>query len=134
MNWYLKVLKQYADFTGRARRKEYWMFILFHIIAFVVAILIDSTLGLSFSPEIPYGWVYVLYALATIVPGLAVAVRRLHDIGKSGWWYFIGLIPLIGSIWLIVLFCTDSESGENKWGPNPKGEGLNSTIDQIGTE
>ena len=134
MNWYLKVLKQYADFNGRARRKEYWMFILFHIIAFIVAILIDSTLGITFSPEIPYGWVYVLYALATIVPGLAVAVRRLHDIGKSGWWYFIGIIPLIGSIWLIVLFCTDSEPGDNKWGANPKGEGNNSAIDQIGTE
>lgn len=134
MNWYLKVLKQYADFTGRARRQEYWMFILFHVIAFIVAIIIDSSLGLSFGPEIPYGWFYVLYALATFIPALAVSVRRLHDIGKSGWWYLIGLIPLIGYIWLIVLFCTDGEHGTNKWGDNPKGLGNNGAIDQIGTE
>lgn len=134
MNWYLKVLKQYADFTGRARRQEYWMFVLFHIIAFVLAILIDNALGLTFSAEIPYGWLYVLYGLATFIPTLAVAVRRLHDMGKSGWWYLIFLVPFIGGIWLIVLLCMDSEHGTNNWGDNPKGVGNNSAIDQIGTE
>jgi uncharacterized membrane protein YhaH (DUF805 family) len=134
MNWYLKVLKQYADFKGRARRKEYWMFILFQIIFAFVAILLDFLLGLSFSPLITYGWLYLLYVLATLIPGLAVTVRRLHDIGKSGWWYFISLIPLVGPIWLIVLLCTDSENGLNKWGNNPKGTGNDHAINNIGTE
>ncbi|QNM86393.1 DUF805 domain-containing protein [Polaribacter pectinis] len=135
MNWYLKVVKEhYADFKGRARRKEYWMFVLFQMIFAIVAMILDSVLGLSFSPEIPYGWIYVLFGLATFIPGLAVAVRRLHDIGKSGWWYLIAIIPLIGTIWLLVLLCTDSENGENKWGPNPKGEGNDLVIDQIGRE
>lgn len=135
MNWYLKVIKEhYADFKGRARRKEYWMFALFQFIFAIVAIILDSILGLTFSPEIPYGWFYILFALATFIPGLAVAVRRLHDAGKSGWWYLIVIIPLIGPIWLIVLLCTDSENGPNKWGDNPKGIGNDSAINEIGKE
>jgi uncharacterized membrane protein YhaH (DUF805 family) len=122
MNWYLKVVKEhYADFKGRARRKEYWMFTLFNIIFLVVAVVLDNLLGLSFAPLVPYGWIYVIYVLAVFIPGIAVVVRRLHDIGKSGWFYFIALIPIIGVIWLLVLLCTDSESGANKWGDNPKG-------------
>ena len=84
MNWYLLVLKKYADFNGRARRKEYWMFVLFNIIFAVAAMVLDNLLGLNFDP-IPYGTIYMLYALATLIPSLAAAVRRLHDIGKSGW-------------------------------------------------
>ena len=113
MNWYLKVLKQYADFSGRARRKEYWMFVLFNVIFTFVAMLLDFLFGLPFIFTI-------IYTLALLIPSLAVLVRRLHDIGKSGWWYFISLIPLIGSIWLIVLLATDSQPGENEYGPNPK--------------
>ena len=123
MEWYLKVMKQYADFSGRARRKEYWMFVLFNIIFLVVAAILDNVLGLSFKlygQSLGYGWLYTLYCLAIIVPGLAVCVRRLHDIGKSGWWYFIGLVPLVGVIVLIVWFCTDSQAGKNEWGANPK--------------
>lgn len=135
MKWYLKVLKEhYADFKGRARRTEYWMFILFQILFGIAAMILDSLLGLSISPEVPYGWIYILYGLAMFLPGLAVAVRRLHDIGKSGWWYFIVIIPLVGPIWLLVLFCTDSEAGANKWGENPKQIGNNTAIDSIGTE
>lgn len=119
MNWYLKVLKQYADFSGRARRKEYWMFALFNLIFVIVAAILDNILGLTFG-QLPYGVFYFLYALALIVPGLAVAVRRLHDIGKSGWMILIGLIPLVGAIWLIVLMVLDSKPGENQYGPNPK--------------
>lgn len=120
MNWYLKVLKQWSDFKGRARRKEYWMFFLFNIIFLIIAAILDNVLGLTFSREIPYGYIYLLYALFVLVPGIAVSVRRLHDVGKSGWWYLIGLIPLIGGIWLLVLFVTDGKPGENQWGMNPK--------------
>lgn len=119
MNWYLKVLKQYADFNGRARRKEYWMFVLFNMIFAIVAMILDNVLGIAMK-EIGYGPLYGLYVLAVLIPGLAVAVRRLHDVGKSGWMYLIAFIPLIGAIWLLVLFCTDSQQGSNKWGDNPK--------------
>ena len=128
MNYYLSVLKNYADFNGRARRSEYWYFILFNMIFCIVAMIIDNLLGTTFKfssfmgvqQTLPYGWVYLLYALAVLIPGLAVMVRRLHDVGKSGWFFLIVLIPLIGSIWLLVLFCTDGKPGENKWGKNPK--------------
>ncbi len=119
MNWYLKVLKQYADFNGRARRKEYWMFVLFNMIFAIVAMILDNVLGIAMK-EIGYGPLYGLYVLAVLIPGLAVAVRRLHDVGKSGWMFLIAFIPLIGAIWLLVLFCTDSQQGSNKWGDNPK--------------
>lgn len=131
MNWYLKVLKQYADFSGRARRKEYWMYTLFNLIFAITAAILDNILGTTFG-EIPYGVIYLLYALVVFIPGLAVLVRRLHDIGKSGWMIFISLIPLIGSIWLLILLVTDSEHGSNKWGSNPKSD--NEEIDQIGKE
>lgn len=119
MNWYLKVLKQYADFSGRARRKEYWMFVLFYMIFAIVAMILDNVLGIAME-GIGYGPLYGLYALAMLIPGLAVAVRRLHDVGKSGWMILIALIPLIGSIWLLVLMVTDSNAGENQYGQNPK--------------
>lgn len=119
MNWFFKVLRQYADFSGRARRKEYWMFFLFNIIFGVIIMLLDRAFGITFK-EIGYGPLYMLYTLALFVPGLAVAVRRLHDIGKSGWMVLIVFIPLIGAIWLIVLLATDSVPGENQYGPNPK--------------
>ena len=119
MNWYLKVLKNFADFNGRARRKEYWMFTLFNLIFAVVAIILDSILGIGFE-GIGYGPLYLIYTLVVFIPGLAVLVRRLHDVGKSGWMFFIVLIPLIGAIWLLVLILTESNPGENKYGPNPK--------------
>lgn len=120
MKWYLKVLRQYADFNGRARRKEYWMFALFNVIFLLIAAVLDNLLGLTFNEQIPYGYLYIMYALVVIIPGLAVAVRRLHDVGKSGWFYLIALIPIIGSIWLLVLFLTDGNPGPNQYGPNPK--------------
>jgi uncharacterized membrane protein YhaH (DUF805 family) len=115
MNWYLKVLKQYADFNGRARRQEYWMFVLFNIIFSIVAGVLDAALG-------TWGAVGGLYGLAMLIPGLAVSVRRLHDIGKSGWMLLIALIPLIGTIWLIVLLATDGAPGNNQYGDNPKNQ------------
>ena len=119
MKWYLKVLKQYFDFKGRARRKEYWMFTLFNAI-FIFALAIMSGDMENPSDRSPMFYVFMLYYLGILIPSLAVSVRRLHDIGKSGWMIFISLIPLIGSIWLLVLYCTDGESGTNKWGTNPK--------------
>ena len=119
MNWYLKVLKDYALFTGRARRKEYWMFTLFNLIFYAIAIALDNLLGTAIE-GIGYGLFYILYALGVLIPSIAVAVRRLHDVGKSGWMLLIGFIPLIGAIWLLVLFVTDSHPGENEYGPNPK--------------
>lgn len=119
MEWYLKVIRHYADFNGRARRKEYWMFILFNVIFAIVAMILDNVLGIAFE-QIGYGPLYILYAIFALVPGLAVAVRRLHDIGKSGWMFFIAFIPIIGSIWLLILLCTDGESGSNQYGPDPK--------------
>lgn len=120
MSWYLKVLKQYADFNGRARRKEYWMFILFYIIFAIVAIILDNILGLAME-SIGYGPLYGLYTLAMFIPSLAVVVRRLHDTGKSGWMVLVSLIPLVGGIWLLVLMATEGNAGENEYGPDPKG-------------
>lgn len=84
MNWYLKVLRQYADFSGRARRKEYWMFFLFNMIFAIAAVVLDNLFGIAFE-DIGYGPIYILYMLAVAIPGLALSVRRLHDVGKSGW-------------------------------------------------
>ena len=108
-----------AAFNGRARRKEYWMYTLFNMIFAVIAFILDSILGIGIE-GIGYGPLYLIYSLVVFIPGLAVLVRRLHDVGKSGWMFFIVLIPLIGAIWLLVLMLTESNPGENKYGPNPK--------------
>lgn len=113
MNWYLEVLKKYAEFSGRARRKEYWMFVLFNMIISFVLELVEGLFG---GP----GILYMIYGLAVLIPGLAVSVRRLHDVGKSGWFLFILLVPIVGAIWILILHCTDSLPGENQYGPNPK--------------
>jgi uncharacterized membrane protein YhaH (DUF805 family) len=118
MNWYLKVLKNYFVFSGRAGRKEYWMFVLFNIIFAVVAAILDNVLGITIK-DVGYGPIYLLYALATFIPGLAVLVRRLHDTGRSGWWFFIAFVPCIGGIWLLVLAATAGDVGANEYGAEP---------------
>lgn len=105
--------KKYADFSGRARRSEYWWFVLGQFIVLTVL----SVLGRAIDPLM---FLYYLAALALIIPSLAVGVRRLHDTGRSGWWILIGLIPLVGAIVLIVFFVQDSNPGDNEYGPNPK--------------
>lgn len=122
MNWYLKCLRQYADFSGRARRTEYWMFTLFNVI---IVVLLYALLVVGLAMDKPaLGAVSIgalwLYNLAVLVPTLAVAVRRLHDIGKEGWYILLGLIPLVGVLVLLYFYVQDSEPGENQWGPNPK--------------
>jgi uncharacterized membrane protein YhaH (DUF805 family) len=113
MNWYLGVLKKYADFSGRARRKEFWMFALINFIIAIVLSVVDSMIGMPV--------LGLIYSLGVLLPGLAVGARRLHDIGKSGWWLLIGLVPFIGIIVLIIFFVMDSNPGDNQYGPNPKG-------------
>ncbi|MFA5513195.1 MAG: DUF805 domain-containing protein [Candidatus Kapaibacterium sp.] len=129
MNWYLKVLKQYSDFGGRARRKEYWMFVLFNVIFAIAASIIDSIIGINIFMGL-YGIFYTLYMLAVLIPSIAVSVRRLHDIGKSGLMLLVALIPIIGWIWILILMIKEGEPRENQYGPNPKGE-FTSTMDAI---
>ena len=124
MEWYLKVMRDnYANFSGRARRKEYWMFVLVQTIVMIGLMILDSVLGLDFELKgisLGYGYLYLIGLIVHFIPSLAVLVRRLHDVGKSGWFYFIFLIPLIGVLWLLVLYCTEGQKQDNKWGPDPK--------------
>lgn len=117
MKWYLEALKKYATFSGRARRKEFWMFVLFNYI-FMIALMI-LTLTIKQSEGI-VGILFTLYSLAVIIPMLAVAVRRLHDVDISGWYLLIGLVPIIGSIILLVKYCSEGTPGTNRYGINPK--------------
>jgi uncharacterized membrane protein YhaH (DUF805 family) len=119
MNWYLDAWRNYITFTGRSRRAAYWMFVLFNFIAVILANVIDNVLGLA--GEAGYGPFSMIYGLAVFLPGLALAIRRLHDTGRSGWWMLIGFIPIVGLIVLIIFFVQDSQPGSNQYGPNPKG-------------
>lgn len=121
MNWYLRVLSKYAEFNGRARRTEYWMFALFNVIISIVLTIIDAFTGLII-PQLGVGLLSGLYSLAVFIPGLAVTVRRLHDTGRTGWWILIAFIPLIGALVLLVFMVLGSEDESNKYGDNPKAE------------
>ncbi|GAA5224799.1 DUF805 domain-containing protein [Membranihabitans marinus] len=119
MEWYFKVLRQYNDFNGRARRQEFWMFALINMILSMGATMVDYIFELI----LPFGLsgpIASLYSLFVLIPTIAVAVRRLHDIGKSGWMLLVALIPFIGFIWLIVLFVREGEPQENRYGYDPK--------------
>ncbi|MCK4706107.1 MAG: DUF805 domain-containing protein [Gammaproteobacteria bacterium] len=121
MNWYLQVLKKYAVFSGRARRKEYWFFVLFNIIFSIAFTVIDGVTG-TLDPTMGMGLLSLLYSLAVLIPSISVTVRRLHDIGRSGWWLLIILIPLLGAVILLVFMFLDSKPEENQYGANPKAE------------
>jgi uncharacterized membrane protein YhaH (DUF805 family) len=113
MNWFLDILKtKYAKFDGRAQREEYWMYYLIYIIIYIVLAAIDYALHMKFLSSI--------FSLALLIPSIAVAARRLHDINRSGWWQLLALIPIIGWIILLIWYITDSDSGSNQYGPNPK--------------
>jgi uncharacterized membrane protein YhaH (DUF805 family) len=117
MEHYINAFKKYAVFNGRTSRKEFWMFVLFNIIFSVAAVILDNILGLS--SDSGYGIFSGLYSLVMILPALGAEIRRLHDIGKSGWWIFISLVPLIGAIWLLVLLAKEGDPGDNAYGPEP---------------
>ena len=140
IDWWKKVVfDNYANFEGRARRSEYWNFVLTNILIFIIPFVI-VIIGIDSGGE---GALYyiglillVLAALVIFLPSIAVSVRRLHDTGKSGWWYLLGVIPIvsyIGGLVLFVFYCTDSQVGNNKWGPNPKVMDYDE-IDKIGIE
>ena len=119
MKYFLYCLQHYADFNGRARRSEYWYFVLFNfIVSILIGLLLGVIAGLLNVPALVY--LAYLWSLAVFIPSLAVSVRRLHDIGRSGWWLLLSLIPLVGAIILIIWYCTDSQPGANQYGPNPK--------------
>jgi uncharacterized membrane protein YhaH (DUF805 family) len=121
MNWYLDVLKKYAEFSGRARRKEYWMFALFNALIYIAIMIFSAILGAIDNSLALIGTLLLLvYILAIFVPSLAVAVRRLHDTGRSGWWFLIAFVPFVGGIILLVFTVQDSVPGENEYGKNPK--------------
>jgi len=120
MNWYIEVLKKYAVFTGRAQRAEYWYFALFNLLIMIALTVVDSLLG-TYNPAAGLGLFSGIYALAVLLPGIGVAIRRLHDTSRTGWWVLLALIPVIGPIVLIIFFIMDSTPGENQYGPNPKG-------------
>jgi uncharacterized membrane protein YhaH (DUF805 family) len=119
MNWCLEGFKKYAVFSGRARRKEYWFFWFFNALIYLVLLIVDVSLG-TFIVERDIGLLTGLYSLAVMFPWIAVSVRRLHDIGKSGWWQLIVLVPCVGTIVLLLFFVRDSDPGDNEYGPNPK--------------
>ncbi|MGF1742680.1 DUF805 domain-containing protein [Vibrio profundum] len=113
MKWLFAALKNYADFNGRARRKEYWMFVLFTVLACMVTVFLDTVTRLPIFSA--------LVMLALVIPSFAVTVRRLHDTNRSGWYFLLSFIPIAGPIVLFVFNVSDSHPGTNAYGPNPKG-------------
>lgn len=120
IEWYKKVVfENYANFNGRARRSEYWYFTLANLIIALVLMVIDRTTGMTYGVA-SSGILGSIYSLLVFIPGITAMVRRLHDVGKSGWFFFINLIPIIGWIWFFVLMVTAGENGTNNYGPDPK--------------
>ncbi len=121
MNWFITVLtKRYAQFTGRARRAEFWYFTLFYLLIYVGLAIVDALTGML-RMESGLGLLSGIFALAALIPSIAVAVRRLHDTNRSGWWVLMGFVPLIGLIVLLVFYFQEGTAGDNQYGPNPKG-------------
>ena len=128
MEIYLRVLKEnYVNFNGRARRKEFWIFQLFLTIISTICFVLDNILGTVFTTDVgpaglisfPYGWLYFLCGIFHFLPSLSVLVRRLHDVGKSGWFFLIQFIPIV-NLWLLYLLCKDGDNSTNSYGNNPK--------------
>ena len=136
MEWMLMPLRRYADFSGRSRRKEYWMWTLFILIVYLVCFALIGAGGFftsmfdpSVEPQITVvGWLGFgllgIFALAIFIPALAVTIRRLHDQDKSGWFILLQFIPYIGGIILLVFMCLEGTKGENRFGPDPKGQNI----------
>jgi uncharacterized membrane protein YhaH (DUF805 family) len=119
MQWFIDVVKKYAVFDGRARRKEYWMFVLFYAIIYIILGIIDGLIGTSANNSFG-GLLAGLFGLAVLLPSIGVGIRRMHDTNRSGWWILISLIPCVGWIWFIVLAAQEGTVGDNQYGPDPK--------------
>jgi uncharacterized membrane protein YhaH (DUF805 family) len=119
MQWLKQVIAKYATFRGRARRREYWRYILYYVIAFVALVLVDMLTG-TFNMESQLGFLSGLFLLFMLIPSVAVAVRRLHDTERSGWWVLLALLPLIGQLVLLFFFIQEGDEGDNAYGPDPK--------------
>lgn len=111
---YVSVLKKWQDFSSRTARKAFWMFALYNFVIYIALTVIGGIFGMG-------NTLGLIYSLVLLVPNIALGARRLHDIGKSGWWQLIGLIPFVGIVVLIIFYVMDSEAGSNKFGANPKG-------------
>jgi uncharacterized membrane protein YhaH (DUF805 family) len=134
MEWMLMPLKRFADFAGRSRRKEYWLWVLFVVVVLTVLTWLDIKLGLGGSAtttssgsgvgfNVNLGPLGIVFGLATLVPSIAVGVRRLHDLGKSGWWMLLAIIPFIGWFYQLIVFTQPGVPGPNRYGSDPKGGG-----------
>lgn len=115
LDWFKKALRNYTNFSGRARRKEYWYFVLVQMGLIIVAMILDAII---FNSET--GLFYIVVVLGLFLPGLAVTIRRLHDTSRSGWWFLLSILPLIGSIVLLVFLASDTKLETNQWGPPAK--------------
>ena len=125
MDWFTLALKKFAVFNGRSRRREYWMFFLFCGIVIFFATILDNAFGITFEvaeENSGFGPIYLFSSLVLFIPTLAVSVRRLHDIDKSGWFVFVIIIPMIGAIWFLVMMITEGTKGTNQYGPDPKSD------------
>ena len=127
IDYALTPLRKFADFSGRARRAEYWWFYLLVIVGYLVASIIDSLMGLDGTVG-PYGIITLVFGLAMLLPSIAAGVRRLHDTDRSGWWMLIAFVPLVGVIVLLVFFVLEGTQGENRFGPDPKAADRTGTI------
>ena len=123
--WFSRAMRQYATFEGRARRKEYWYFALCYMLLYLVAMILDRLLGThthDTHEQLGAGLFTSILSLLMIIPSISVAVRRLHDLDRSGWWWFIQLIPLVGGIIMLVFTCQKGTDGPNRFGPDPLDE------------
>jgi uncharacterized membrane protein YhaH (DUF805 family) len=120
MDWFIKAMKQYADFNGRARRREFWMFLFVYLLIISGAAIIDNLLEITYGGMFFIGPLYSISAVIMLIPSIALVTRRLHDVDKSGWMMLIALIPFVGHVWLLVLQLTEGTPNENQYGENPK--------------
>ena len=117
IDWAMRPLKKYADFSGRAPRAEYWWFYLLTVVAYIVAMILDSIIGAGGAGG--FGLLSIVVMLGLFLPSLAAGVRRLHDTDRSGWWLLIALVPLVGAIVLLVFWVLEGTRGDNRFGPDP---------------
>jgi len=113
MNWYVEAFRKYAQFSGRARRMEFWMFTLINLLVIVGLLVFSDKLRLA-------SILLAIYCFGMVIPNLALTVRRLHDTGRSGWWILIGIVPLIGAIAMLIFEVLPGDVGDNAYGPDPK--------------